>query len=123
MTWGITHVTSSPKFTQSNGEAERAVQTVKQMLDQPDVSLALLSNRSTPIPSLGVSTAEQALGRKVYTCLPSLQHNVVPKSSHSSVQEMDKRAQELQQQYNDLRHGVQPLSVSPARTSSGGEVP
>ena len=111
VTWGIIHVTSSPKFPQSNGEAKRAVQTVKQMLDQPDVSLALLSYRSTPIPSLGVSPAELTLGRKVCTCLPSLQQNLVPKSSQSSVQEMDKRAKELQKLYFDLRHGVQPLST------------
>ena len=70
--WGIAHVTSSPKFSQSNGEAKRAVQTVKQMLDQPDVSLARLSYRSTPIPSLGVTPAELALGRIVCTCLLSL---------------------------------------------------
>ena len=111
VTWGITHVTSSPKFTQSNGDAERAVQTVKQMLDQPDVSLALLSNRSTPIPSLGVSPAELALGRKVCTCLPSLQQNLFPKSSHSFVQETNKRVMELQKLYHDLQHGVQPLSA------------
>ena len=91
--------------------AERAVQTVKQMLDQPDVSLALLSNRSTPIPSFGVSPAELALGRKVCTHLPSLQQNLVLKSSHSSVQEVDKRVRELQKLYDDLWHGVQPLSA------------
>ena len=58
VTWGITHVTSSPKFPHSNSEAERAVQTVKQMLDQPDVSLAFSPTgqlQSLPLESVLLS--------------------------------------------------------------------
>ena len=45
----VTHVMSSPNFPQSNGQAERGVKTVKNLLkDARDPFLSLLSYRSTP---------------------------------------------------------------------------
>ena len=34
--WGFKHVTSSPRFPQSNGEVERGVQTVKNLLQKAE---------------------------------------------------------------------------------------
>ena len=65
----FTHKTGSPKFPQSNGEAERAVKTIKDILLDP--YLGLLAYRTTGLHS-GVSPAELSMGRKLGTTLPAL---------------------------------------------------
>ena len=48
------HVTSSPHFPQSNGQAERTVQTMKNLLkESSDQYMSLLTFRSTPFPGVG----------------------------------------------------------------------
>ena len=57
-TWGFVHKTSSPTYPQSNGFAERNVQTVKRLLTKAKASnqdphLSLLSYRNTPFQQMG----------------------------------------------------------------------
>lgn len=81
--WGIDHVTSSPRYPQSNGMAERMVRTVKALIKKckktkEDLHLAMLNLRATPVDSGIPSPAELLLGRPVRTTLPSFH----PDTSH-----------------------------------------
>ena len=70
--YGFTQVTSSPGYPQSNGEAERAVRTIKNILNKcNDLYLGLLAYRSSPLQN-GRSPAELLMGRKLRTTIPAL---------------------------------------------------
>ena len=71
--WGFKHTTSSPRFPQSNGAAERAVETTKSLLKkEKDPSKGLLSYRSTPL-ACGFSPSELLMGRKLRNTIPTFQ--------------------------------------------------
>ena len=69
--YGICHVTSSPGYPQSNGEAERAVQTMKRLWSKcKDKYLALLDYRTTPLESCNLSPAQIAMSRRPRNKIP-----------------------------------------------------
>ncbi len=69
--YGFKHLTSSPRFPQSNGKAERAVQTVKNLLKKAqDPYKALLDYRSTPLEGIGFSPSQLLMSRRLKTTLP-----------------------------------------------------
>jgi hypothetical protein len=74
--WDIKHVTSSPQYPQSNGLAERAVQSAKDLLekakrDKMDVYMALLLNRNTP-RSDGLGSQTQRSMSRFTRCFPMI---------------------------------------------------
>ena len=73
--WDITLTTSSPMFPQSNGQAERAVQTVKRLLSKAQMSgqdpyIALLQYRLSPVAGTPYSPAQMLMGRQLRDKLP-----------------------------------------------------
>ena len=75
-TWGFEHITSSPRYPQSNGKAENAVKTVKRLFSKCKEAgqsefLALLDWHNTPSEGVGTSPAQRFLGRRCKTLLPA----------------------------------------------------
>ncbi len=73
--WGFQHVTSSPHYPQSNGLAEKTVQTAKRIFtkakeDKRDPYLSLLEYRNTPVDGLK-SPAQILMSRRLRSILPN----------------------------------------------------
>lgn len=81
--WGFQHTTSSPEYPQSNGAAEKAVQTAKRILkkaeaDGKDPFEGLLKYRNTPFEDIGVSPAQLLMSRRTRTTLPTHRRLLLP---------------------------------------------
>lgn len=108
--WGFSHVTSSPHHPQSNGEAERAVQLAKKILDQDDVFQGLLAYRATPSSATGRSPAELLFGRQLRTSIPTLPQNLQPATvKKKTVEKTDRDRKKRNQRNYDAHHGARPL--------------
>ena len=75
--WNFRIVTSSPNHPQSNGQAERAIQTVKKLMRKAhesgeDIEKAFLHLRATPLSGTSVSPAQLMFNRCIRTDLPAI---------------------------------------------------
>ena len=117
--YGFQHITSSPRYPQSNGQAERTVQTVKRMLKQAtDPYLALLNYRATPFPWCKLSPSELLMGRKLRTNIPQLPEQFIPKWSYlEEFQKSNSHYKGKQKRDFDKRHRTRDLADIPDDTS------
>lgn len=81
--YGIKHITSSPQYPQSNGLAEKAVQTVKTLIKKcretnEDIHLAMLDLRNTPRDEELGSPMQRLMGRRARTRLPMTESLLKP---------------------------------------------
>ena len=72
--WSFNHVTTSPRYPQSDGKAENAVRTVKRLFEkckETGVSefQALFEWRNTPSEGMDISLAQCLMGRRCRTLL------------------------------------------------------
>ena len=108
--YGFTHTTSSPRYPQSNGEAERSVQTVKNLLKKAtDPYISLVLYRATPLQN-GFSRSQLLMGRKLKTKLPSVPHKSPPQTTKiTPLLKKEELYREKQQQHYNSRHAARPL--------------
>lgn len=103
--YGFRHTTSSPHYPQSNGMAERTVQTVKKILkkskeDKTDPNLAFLELRNTPISDLGTPT-QLLFGRRTRSIIPTHQDLLKPNFNADKIRAALTEKQNKQKYYYD----------------------
>lgn len=96
--WDIVHVTSSPRYAQSNGFIERMVGVVKSILTKAKMSgsnlhKALLAYRACPLSNGMKSPAELLFRRKISNSLPvKLEATTDLIDHHSKLQEVSEKS-------------------------------
>ena len=104
--WDFRHVTSSPAYPQSNGLAEKTVQTIKNIMTRSKADgrkplFAILEYRNTPVDNLA-SPAQLLMGRRLQSILPSAPRHLEPATvDPATVIARRKQLQAKQKQYYD----------------------
>ena len=115
-TWGILHTTSSPRYPQSNGLAERNVRTIKNLLKKckatgQDFNVALSQLRATPIDGNIRSPAELMFGRPIRTGLPC---HLPGSRTSETIERLREKSGEMKKHY-DHRAGEKLPELSPGQ--------
>ncbi len=116
-TWEFEHVTSSPTYAQSNGMAERAIQTVKQILKKAqeegkDYYLALLNFRNSPVSGMNASPAQLLMSRSLKTKLPTSENLLQPQVVPDAREQLARRQTSQAKYYNRGVKELPPLEQS-----------
>jgi hypothetical protein len=113
--WQFDLVTSSPTYPQSNGQSERFVQTVKNIMkkcleDGHDLHLALLNYRASPIAGLDYSPSELLMSRKLKTKLPTTESQVMPQVVNNAREHLQSRQNKYKAYFDQGTKVLPPLS-------------
>ncbi|KAM7293575.1 uncharacterized protein ISCGN_026705 [Ixodes scapularis] len=115
--WGVIQSTSSPHYPQSNGEAERTVQTVKQLLGKStDIQKALLAQPATPGIE-GDAPAELFMGRRLRTNVPVKPKSLQPRWDTTDFRSRNALYKEKMRQHYDERRRTRELDTLPPGTA------
>ena len=120
--WGFNHLTCSPHYPKSNGEAEIAGHTAKDLMNKSeDPYLALLSYRSTPLHN-GYTPAELLMGRKLRFTLPLVPEKLTPKWPETEqLRKTELKYEQKQAENYDRRHRASVLPELKTRRQSLGD--
>ncbi|UYV66753.1 K02A2.6-like [Cordylochernes scorpioides] len=123
---GFTHVTSSPRYPQSNGFIDSFVKIVKERISKSkDPYLALLAYRATPLAN-GFSPAELSMGRRVRTTIPTpTKQHQPPNLKNLKKQEAIQREKQKttlieQKEYENGLHWINRFHLLPTGQRSPG---
>ena len=116
--FGFLHNTSSPRYPQSNGFAERMVQTAKKLIRRsPNHQLALLSYRSTPLSWCNLSPAQLLMGRSLRSTVPQSDHHLIPTWDYlSNFRKTEAKYRKEQKRNYDNRYKTRELPTLPNDT-------
>jgi len=82
ISYNFRHITSSPRYPQSNGFVERSIQSIKNMMkkcENSDLYLGLLELRNTPINNNLPSPAQLLFSRRLRGIIPMTEKMLYPK--------------------------------------------
>jgi hypothetical protein len=122
--WGFTLTTSSPTYPQSNGMAEKTVQTIKRLLTKASLSgidpyIALLEYRNTPVSGMSLSPAQMLMSRRLRGKLPTTASMLKPKVVNAKWQ-LKRRQERQKRQYDKGSRNLIPLQPGDSvRVQSG----
>ena len=107
--YNFTRMYSSPMYPCSNGQAERSVQTIKQLIkktraDNKDINIALLAYRNTKLYGVGSSPAQLLMSRVLRSKIPTTAAHLKPAVVQSKLPQMKIR-QQKQKYYHDKTAG------------------
>lgn len=110
----FTHITSSPRYLQANGESEHAVQTFKSLWKKDsDQTRALLTYRATPLAH-GFSPAQLLMGRNLRTSLPQSPSKLDPMWPNlQAFRKKDEEERRKQAAHYNLHHRSRTLPELP----------
>ena len=112
--YNMEHRTSSPLYPQSNGMAEKAVQTVKALIkkaihDKRDPYIALLDYRNTPVSDNLGSPSQRLMGKRTRTLIPTVDKLLRPKTISPTLVHKELQKRKDKQKYYYDKH-TKPLS-------------
>ncbi|KAL1447548.1 hypothetical protein WDU94_012414 [Cyamophila willieti] len=109
------HITSSPMYPRSNGEAESAVKIIKKMLakclhDNSDPYIAMLNLRNTP-KNFGPSPAQLLFSRVLNSRIPT-QNNLLKPKIYKYDEKYDRYKRSQETYYNKGATNLTPLNIN-----------
>ena len=114
--WNFKHEALSPRYPQSNGKAENAVQTVKRLFKKCKQTgqseyLAILDWNNTATEGMTTSPSQRFMGRRCKTLLPMSATLLKPQyQTERDVEDMIKKKRKQMWYYNRSTRPLSPIS-------------